>query len=508
MYEALPVEEHARFDPDVLIDERDVIDADVDVLAAGPWTPSAGESFDAGLWELEGAAARARVLIADQYRIMGEVLDAAASDPTPWVGPDPTLDPEWFDPRGRSVGAMRRARSEIAVRAAAADIAVRLRMAEGTVHTRAGNARTLKERCPRLWEGFLSGRVGEANAVAAAQLANSLPNDAAEAWHAFDEQLAAPAELLTAGKFRVRARVVRERVHAESIDERHRRAAKDRSVWVSAELDGMAMLNAFMPATDAHAAVAQVDAMARRLASNEDERRTMAQLRADVLADLLTQQVSTQWGDERDAGGGGDGVGNGRDARNADAGGIADGGGAGGAARTGAATREAATTRVGVSGRTGASIAITIPALTLLGRGDEPATLDGYGPIDLDTARRLAGGATSWIRVLTHPVTGTVLDVDRTTYRVPKALRRWLGVRHPLCVFPGCRRPSAECDIDHSLDWQYGGRTSGDNLAPVCGAHHTVKHESLWSMTRDPVTGEIAWTSPTGFTTSADPPPF
>ena len=81
-----------------------------------------------------------------------------------------------------------------------------------------------------------------------------------------------------------------------------------------------------------------------------------------------------------------------------------------------------------------------MPVLTLLGQADEPATLDGYGPIDLETARRLAGGAKSWVRILTHPVTGTVLDVDRKTYRVPKALRRWLGVREPVCPFPGCIR--------------------------------------------------------------------
>lgn len=60
-------------------------------------------------------------------------------------------------------------------------------------------------------------------------------------------------------------------------------------------------------------------------------------------------------------------------------------------------------------------MAITVPVMTLLVESDEPATLDGYGPIDLDTAKCLAGSATSCIRVLTHPVTGTVLDVDRTT---------------------------------------------------------------------------------------------
>ncbi|MGC5171765.1 hypothetical protein ACLQ2Q_14055 [Microbacterium sp. DT81.1] len=156
MYETLRFDDSLTGDPGRFIDARDVLDGDVEVLARGPWSPSSEESFDAGLSELEGAVMRSRVLVADQYRIMGEVLDAAADDPAPWVGRDPTLEPDWFDPRGRSVGSIRRTRSEVAMRAAGADIAVRLRIAEGTVHARAGNAGTLKRRCPRVWEGFLS----------------------------------------------------------------------------------------------------------------------------------------------------------------------------------------------------------------------------------------------------------------------------------------------------------------------------------------------------------------
>ncbi|MGC5171764.1 DUF222 domain-containing protein [Microbacterium sp. DT81.1] len=303
------------------------------------------------------------------------------------------------------------------------------------------------------------------------------------------------------GKFRIRARVIRERLHPESVEVRHRRAAEDRRVWVTPELDGMATVGAFMPAVDAHAALARVTAAARHLSSCEGETRTFAQLRADALSDLISYgEAANERAHDGDAGASGvraqiEGGGGGerRKGPGGETAGVPGSGHPAGSDR-----------RPGVV----ASVAITIPALTLLGHGGEPAMLEGYGPIDLDTARRLAAGATWWIRVLTHPVTGTVLDVDRGAYRVPGALRRWLGVRHPLCIFPGCRRPSAECDVDHSIDWQYGGGTRDDNLAPLCRSHHTIKHESLWAMARDPVTGDIAWTSPTGYTTSADPPPF
>jgi hypothetical protein len=120
----------------------------------------------------------------------------------------------------------------------------------------------------------------------------------------------------------------------------------------------------------------------------------------------------------------------------------------------------------------------------------------------------MAGGAKSWVRILTHPVTGTVLNVDRTTYRVPKALRRWLGVRDPVCVFPGCTRIARDCQIDHRIDWQYGGPTADTNLAPQCHPHHRIKTETKWSLYRDPTTGATWWISPTALTTNTDPPPW
>lgn len=75
-------------------------------------------------------------------------------------------------------------------------------------------------------------------------------------------------------------------------------------------------------------------------------------------------------------------------------------------------------------------------------------------------------------------------------------------------MFPGCRRPARECDIDHLVDWQFGGTTSADNTAPECEHHHVVKHGSLWRVQRDPDTGRLVWMSPTGYEADADPPPF
>ena len=446
-------------DPERFLDPADVLEPGESLLEFDvAELEASGESHAAAMRELEGINTRARILIADEYAGIASVLRDAAACPEPWLGPDPTLDPAWLDPQGRSTAAVRAERRNIAVRAAALDISVRLGMSENAVRTRAAHADTLRERCPKIWEAFRSGRIVAQNAATAATRAATLPARAKEAWADFDEQLAGSAQTLAPGKFRVRARVVRERVHPEHIDERHKRAKDERNVWFQCEADGMASFTVFAPADKVIAVERYADAYARHLGAQDGEQRTLAQLRTDVVLDVIARGMSH-------------------------------------------------TTETG-TWRARAAVAITVPVMTLLGHDDEPATLDGYGPIDTETARRLAGEASSWVRILTHPVTGTVLDVDRTTYRVPKALSRWLGVRDQVCTGPGCMRSARDCDMDHMLDWQYGGKTADTNLCPLCERHHVIKTKSKWVLYRDEVTGVRFWTSPTSFVVPVEPPPF
>lgn len=444
-------------DHDVFLDERDVLEpGEPPPEITVPELEASGATHAAALDALEGTTVRARMHIAELYAGIAAVLTDAAACPDPWVGADPTADPAWIDPRGLPVAAVRAERRSIAVRAAALDLAVRLGMSEQMVRARAAHADLLRERCPRVWAAFRSGLVSEQNATTAAQQAGTLPADDPDAWERFDDAVESAAKTLPPGKFRLRARVARERVHPESLEVRHQRAAADRGVSIHGEHDGMATLAVYAPAADVHAAYARVDAHARHLRAQEGEERTLAQLRADAFVDLVVNGETTASGP--------------RSAR--------------------------------------PSVAITVPVMTLLGHDDEPAVLDGYGPIDTETARRLAGEASSWVRILTHPVTGTVLDLDRTTYPVPKALRRWLGVRDPVCITPGCTRLTRDCDIDHRLDWQYGGTTSADNTAPLCEPHHMIKTKSNWRLYRDDATGATWWVTPTALTVPTDPPPW
>ncbi|MDQ1122573.1 hypothetical protein QE412_001146 [Microbacterium trichothecenolyticum] len=497
------------------------------------------------LRELEHHVRERHRATAAEYRLIRRLLQDAVADPVPWVGPDPTLDAAWADTRGRTVAAVRRDRRDLAERAAVAEIAVRLRLSEHTVRTRAAHAETLQTRCPEVWAAFAEGMISERHAVESARLATSLPDEVAgepvasapsdsaspadepttspddvevpsrelspdaeagspdpldgpvsgsgvesderASWKAFDEGALDRALRLPPARFTVAARALRERVHSESLEARHRRAARDRGVWLTPELDGMATLTALLPADRAHDALTRVDRMARQLRAAPDEERVLSELRADVFADLLTVSGSGDAGSPAP------------DATGAS-------GGAGAADSLGAASSAGASPTPRPNRR--ATIVVTVPALTLLGVGAEPAVLDGHGPIDLDTARRLAGQTTSWVRVLTHPLTGVPLALDRSTYRVPTALRRWLGVTSPTCVFPGCGRSARECDLDHLTAWAEGGVTDDDNLAPECRHHHRLRHETRWDPSRDPDTGDLRWTSPLGAEVPEDPPPF
>lgn len=152
---------------------------------------------------------------------------------------------------------------------------------------------------------------------------------------------------------------------------------------------------------------------------------------------------------------------------------------------------------------------MTVPVLTLLGASDEPGLMEGVGPVDAETARLLAADAPSFIRLLTHPVTGAVLELDRTTYRVPADLRRALRHRDRSCRFAGCGRPAAHCDIDHVAEWEHGGATDAANLIHLCRHDHRLKSVANWRVKPpDADVANVSWTSPTGAVVEAEPPPF
>jgi hypothetical protein len=144
-------------------------------------------------------------------------------------------------------------------------------------------------------------------------------------------------------------------------------------------------------------------------------------------------------------------------------------------------------------------VIVTVPIFALLGLTDEPAMLDGYGPIPASMARKLVTeGADSFTRVLVDPRDGAPLEIGRKNYRLTKAMKQALNLRDGKCTFPGCNNNSLDNDTDHLTDWQHGGTTGISNLAQLCPKHHRLKHNSRWKPTEATTNEPAGWTSPAG----------
>ena len=61
-------------------------------------------------------------------------------------------------------------------------------------------------------------------------------------------------------------------------------------------------------------------------------------------------------------------------------------------------------------------------------------------------------------------------------------MRRFLAIRDGTCRFPGCDKPTAATEADHTHAWAHGGDTDVDNLALLCPEHHRQKTLGYWKV--------------------------
>ncbi|MDQ0921914.1 hypothetical protein QF038_000422 [Pseudarthrobacter sp. W1I19] len=293
---------------------------------------------------------------------------------------------------------------------------------------------------------------------------------------------------LPAYRFRAKARKWRERHHPESIEKRHAKCAADRRMEYTPDRDGMARVSLYVPADQASAIWNRTTAIARGLQS-PDEPRTITQLRPDIAASLLLGAgTALHPGPETSTGQSSAGQ---ASTEQSSTGQCDPAAGRPGETYAGAA--------LGTVPAPKADVLVTVPVLALFGITEEPANLDGYGPIPASMARRLvANGATSFYRVLVDPRDGAPLEIGRTSYRVTKAMRNWLRLRDGKCSFPGCSNSSLDNEADHLLAWHKGGTTGISNLGQPCPKHHKLRHTTGWTPTPATKNEPPGWTSPTG----------
>jgi len=373
-------------------------------------------------------------------------------------------------------------RHQLARRAFVADVATTLRLSEREADHLVETAQTLTSSGAATLGELCRGRFSARHATAMADVLADLPD--AQARAAVQAEALPRAATATPAQFRAHLRRARDRAHPEPFTVRHARAAARRGVFVDPAADGMAWLSAYLPATTAHAAHDRLTAAART-AREAGDPRTLAQLRADAYAALLLAGAapSADTSDEARPGAGPAG----EPAGEPVAGPVPD--------------------LADHARRIAPRVQITVPVMTLLGRSDDAPELTGHGAIDPEVAAFLTAGAPSLRRLLVDPVSGELLSSDPGTYTVPAALRTYLEARDGTCRFPGCTRVAARCDVDHTVAWADGGRTTADNLAHLCRHHHVLKHETRWRTRQEP-DGTLVWTSPTGRVTRdpvADP---
>ncbi|GAB3753144.1 hypothetical protein GCM10027591_01430 [Zhihengliuella somnathii] len=104
------------------------------------------------------------------------------------------------------------------------------------------------------------------------------------------------------------------------------------------------------------------------------------------------------------------------------------------------------------------------------------------GAISLIDLRALLPQAATWTRVITDPWTGAITHFDPTAYRVPAALRRAVALRDRTCRIPGCSRRASECETDHVTEYQHGGETRLGNLVSLCKRCHRLKSWGLLTL--------------------------
>lgn len=153
----------------------------------------------------------------------------------------------------------------------------------------------------------------------------------------------------------------------------------------------------------------------------------------------------------------------------------------------------------------GTRVVITVVTTdqTMNGDGSAPGYLDGYGLIDADQVRALAAAASV---LIADPVTS---PVEALRYHPAAALERFVRCRDLTCRFPGCSRPAAVCDLDHTIPFNHqnpeaGGWTVAGNLKCLCRLHHRLKTFGRWRDTQL-ADGTVIWRSPTGRTYTTSP---
>jgi len=325
---------------------------------------------------------------------------------------------------------------KLAARSAPDEIALELHVGYGFAWSQLHLADQLTTRLPSTLDALEAGKIDLSKSRALAEITENLSLTGAQAVEA---KVLPKAEDRTLNQVRASARYHRDRVDPEAAERRRKLVAERRSVNFTNHDDGEAKLSIEGPGERVYLAWLVLDARARQLRAAGDQR-TLDELCHDIALDMILGKFDS---------------------------------------------------------RVQVHAFLHVPAVTLAGSTEDPGILAGYGPVTAQGCRELASRDALWHRVFCDPLSGVVKDLDRTTYRPPASLARFIEVRDGTCTAPGCMKPAHCCQLDHTVRWADGGCTCDDNLGPLCVRHHRLKELCGWKV-HQPEPGHFVWVSPKG----------
>ncbi len=77
-------------------------------------------------------------------------------------------------------------------------------------------------------------------------------------------------------------------------------------------------------------------------------------------------------------------------------------------------------------------------------------------------------------------------DMGHKTRLATPNQQRAIRIRDTGCIVPSCDRPAQWCDIHHIKPYARGGETSINNMVCLCRRHHTLIHNSKWTIQPNP----------------------
>jgi Domain of unknown function (DUF222) len=128
---------------------------------------------------------------------------------------------------------------------------------------------------------------------------------------------------------------------------------------------------------------------------------------------------------------------------------------------------------------------------------DRPADGRAVPAEPLDPLNPLARAFLQRLRIRITPLAVGTCDHrnEEPGYKPSRLLRHLIEARTARCTAPGCRRPAAQCDQDHTIPYEAGARTCECNLGPLCRRHHRCKQAHGWTL-EQPEPGVFVWITP------------